>query len=96
MIDAFAASQGIPMDTVHCKAVFGKGMLKQLALFNVVCMRIDIEIQSFRYWYMNVEFVGFCYGISGFVDDVPVFLAKPQTYMNLSGESVSYFDNSEN
>lgn len=35
------------MDTVHCKAVFGKG----------------------------------------FVDDAPVLLAKPQTYMNLSGES---------
>lgn len=25
---------------------------------------------------------------SGFVGDIPVFLAKPQTYMNLSGESV--------
>ncbi|KAM7523132.1 hypothetical protein LguiA_013034 [Lonicera macranthoides] len=47
MIDAFAESQGISMDTVHCKALFGKG----------------------------------------FVDGVPVFLAKPQTYMNLSGES---------
>ncbi|RYQ86898.1 hypothetical protein Ahy_B10g106508 isoform B [Arachis hypogaea] len=47
MIDAFAASVGIPMDTVHCKALFGKG----------------------------------------FVGDIPVFLAKPQTYMNLSGES---------
>ncbi|KAG9151292.1 hypothetical protein Leryth_002838 [Lithospermum erythrorhizon] len=47
MIDAFAASQDIPMDSVHCKAVFGKGL----------------------------------------VDGFPVFLAKPQTYMNLSGES---------
>ncbi|KAI5384993.1 peptidyl-tRNA hydrolase, mitochondrial isoform X1 [Lathyrus oleraceus] len=47
MIDAFAESQGIAMNTVHCKAIFGKG----------------------------------------FVDEVPVFLAKPQTYMNLSGES---------
>ncbi|XP_020234542.1 peptidyl-tRNA hydrolase, mitochondrial isoform X2 [Cajanus cajan] len=45
MIDAFAESQGIPMDTVHSKAIFG------------------------------------------FVGEVPVFLAKPQTYMNLSGES---------
>ncbi|KAK9699401.1 hypothetical protein RND81_08G171200 [Saponaria officinalis] len=26
----------------------------------------------------------------GFVGDVPVFLAKPQTYMNLSGESVNW------
>lgn len=47
MIDAFTESLRIPMDTVHCKAIFGKG----------------------------------------FVDGVPVFLAKPQTYMNLSGES---------
>ncbi|XP_052179053.1 peptidyl-tRNA hydrolase, mitochondrial isoform X2 [Diospyros lotus] len=47
MINAFAESQGIPVDTVYFKALFGKG----------------------------------------FVDDVPVFLAKPQTYMNLSGES---------
>ncbi|KAL3518945.1 hypothetical protein ACH5RR_021534 [Cinchona calisaya] len=47
MIDAFAKAVGIPMDTIHCKAVFGKG----------------------------------------FVNGVPVFLAKPQTYMNLSGDS---------
>ncbi|KAJ0616978.1 putative aminoacyl-tRNA hydrolase [Helianthus annuus] len=47
MIDAFAESQGIAMDTVFCKAIFGKGI----------------------------------------VDGVPVLLAKPQTYMNLSGES---------
>ncbi|CAJ1938557.1 unnamed protein product [Sphenostylis stenocarpa] len=48
MIDAFAESQGIPMNTAHSKAIFGKG----------------------------------------FVGEIPVFLAKPQTYMNLSGESI--------
>ncbi|KAL3630733.1 hypothetical protein CASFOL_023717 [Castilleja foliolosa] len=47
MIDALAKSLEISMDSVHCKAIFGKGV----------------------------------------VDGVPVFLAKPQTYMNLSGES---------
>ncbi|XP_077210405.1 peptidyl-tRNA hydrolase family protein isoform X2 [Tasmannia lanceolata] len=47
MIDAFAESQGIPVNTVHCKALFGQGL----------------------------------------VGDTPVLLAKPQTYMNLSGES---------
>lgn len=47
MIDAFAEAQGIQMNSVHCKAIFGQG----------------------------------------FVDDAPVLIAKPQTYMNLSGES---------
>ncbi|KAM1752970.1 hypothetical protein ACFX1T_005451 [Malus domestica] len=47
MIDAFAGSQGIAMNTVQCKAILGQG----------------------------------------FVGEVPVFLAKPQTYMNLRGES---------
>ncbi|XP_020242741.1 peptidyl-tRNA hydrolase, mitochondrial-like [Asparagus officinalis] len=47
MIDVFAESQGIPMSSVHCKALFGEGM----------------------------------------VGETPVLLAKPQTYMNLSGES---------
>lgn len=49
MIDAFAQSQRIPMNTVNCKAIFGQGL----------------------------------------IGEVPVLLAKPQTYMNLSGESVS-------
>ncbi|CAN1187996.1 Peptidyl-tRNA hydrolase, mitochondrial [Linum perenne] len=48
MIDAFAESQGIPMDSVQCKAMYGEG----------------------------------------FIEEAPVLLAKPQTYMNLSGESV--------
>lgn len=47
MIDAFAQSQRIPMNTVNCKAIFGQGL----------------------------------------IGEVPVLLAKPQTYMNLSGES---------
>ncbi|KAM0937579.1 putative aminoacyl-tRNA hydrolase [Dioscorea sansibarensis] len=47
MIDAFAQSQGIQMSSIHCKALFGEGL----------------------------------------VGGTPVLLAKPQTYMNLSGES---------
>jgi hypothetical protein len=30
MIDAFARSEGIPMTTVHCKALFGEGSLTNL------------------------------------------------------------------
>ncbi|KAI3708371.1 hypothetical protein L2E82_37539 [Cichorium intybus] len=50
MIDTFAESLGIAMDSIFCKAIFGKGL----------------------------------YDISVIVDGVPVLLAKPQTYMNLS------------
>ncbi|XP_065877070.1 peptidyl-tRNA hydrolase, mitochondrial [Euphorbia lathyris] len=47
LVDAFAESAGIAMNTVHCKAISGEG----------------------------------------FIGEAPVILAKPQTYMNLSGES---------
>ncbi|KAK8568835.1 hypothetical protein V6N12_007374 [Hibiscus sabdariffa] len=47
MIDAFAEAQGIGVNSLNCKAIFGQG----------------------------------------FVGDAPLLLAKPQTYMNLSGES---------
>ena len=38
MIDAFAESQGIPMDTVHSKAISGKGLSAALCFsFDVSC-----------------------------------------------------------
>ncbi|KAJ4830542.1 hypothetical protein Tsubulata_032102 [Turnera subulata] len=48
MVDAIADAEGIPMSSVSCKALFGKGV----------------------------------------IGNVPVILAKPQTFMNISGESV--------
>ncbi|XWS70892.1 hypothetical protein CRYUN_Cryun03dG0088700 [Craigia yunnanensis] len=55
MTDTFAEAQGIEMNTLNCKAIFGQG----------------------------------------FVGGAPVFLAKPQTYINLNGEAtrslVSYY-----
>lgn len=83
MIDAFAESHGIPMNTVHCKAIFGQG-LSTAALHSVFLYDQIIFISAF------VVFLNHMQGnpITGFVGEVPVFLAKPQTYMNLSGESV--------
>ncbi|KAK2368086.1 Peptidyl-tRNA hydrolase family protein [Trifolium repens] len=48
MVDTIAEAEGISMNSVSFKALFGKG----------------------------------------YIGDVPVILAKPQTFMNLSGESI--------
>lgn len=81
MVDAFAESEGICMNTVHCKAIFGQGHfhLLHLIFFTDGLFGVSCEVNE---WY----------NIPGFVGDAPVLLAKPQTYMNLSGESVSYWD----
>ena len=80
MIDVFSQSQGIEMNTVHCKAIFGQGMFYSVSFYYL-----------FHYVFMYMFYVfSKCLHFSGFVDDTPVFLAKPQTYMNLSGESVCY------
>lgn len=76
------------MDTVHCKAIFGKGLLAILHLCLLSCLHIFIwkELSFHKHTYNEYIFVNYS---SGFVNSVPVFLAKPQTYMNLSGEAVS-------
>ena len=50
MIDAFAESIGIPMDTVHCKAIFGKGLstaLGLLLLFLFVSLSVFVGTLEF-------------------------------------------------
>ncbi|KAL0436118.1 UNVERIFIED_CONTAM: Peptidyl-tRNA hydrolase, mitochondrial [Sesamum radiatum] len=83
-IGAFAKSQGISMDSVHCKAIFGK------CLSHIISMYIHALLYVYNFISLCVYFyneTGFRMFPSGFVNVVPVFLAKPQTYMNLSGES---------
>ncbi|KAG8387369.1 hypothetical protein BUALT_Bualt02G0014200 [Buddleja alternifolia] len=44
-IDAFAKSQGISMDTVHCKAIFGKGLFHIIAIsYYCVCLVGEVPV----------------------------------------------------
>lgn len=85
MIDAFAEAQGIEMDTLNCKAIFGQGLLSSSSF--------SLRTKKKNFFYIlrvcEIYFLFDDFIVSGFVDDAPVLLAKPQTYMNLSGESVS-------
>ncbi|KAH8522998.1 hypothetical protein H0E87_003601 [Populus deltoides] len=83
MIDAFAGSLGISMNIPLCKALFGEGgfvpkHVLVVHFFASFCKRYELYLCGST----NTGLV-----ISGFVGDAPVLLAKPQTYMNLSGES---------
>lgn len=84
LIDAFAKSQGILMNKPHCKAIFGEGMLTLFISPYIVRFLLTYLYCSSNHGDLVINV--------GFVGDVPVFLAKPQTYMNLSGESVSHSD----
>ncbi|KAB1216941.1 Chloroplastic group IIB intron splicing facilitator CRS2, chloroplastic [Morella rubra] len=79
LIDAFAESQGILMNKPHCKAIFGEGMLTLFISPYIVYFLLTYLYCSSNHGDLVINV--------GFVGDVPVFLAKPQTYMNLSGES---------
>ena len=78
MIDAFAQSLGISMASIHFKALFGEG------LFSMASSSSSSSSSSFFFCYLNTFSL-----LLGMVGGTPVLLAKPQTYMNLSGESVS-------
>lgn len=86
LIDAFAKSQGISMNAVHCKAIFGKGSVQCSFLLLFLTMVFFTLLCTCVFGVGHCSFWTFP---SGFVHGVPVFLAKPQTFMNLSGESVS-------
>lgn len=73
------------MDTVHCKAFFGQGVFP-LSLFHSLSRLCSFVLLKSVHWSSNG--CEWDFGFLGLVGDVPVFLAKPQTYMNLSGESV--------
>lgn len=63
MIDAFAQSQGISMDTVHCKAFFGQGRFQSLPFpslpfpsFLRLCFSSSV-LYTFEFY---IQVLGFC------------------------------------
>jgi hypothetical protein len=75
MIDALAEAEGIRLTTTQHKALIGKGIFPSSHLifsFSTLC-----HCSSF----LRTP-------LSGEIGASQVLLAKPQTFMNLSGESV--------
>lgn len=86
MIDHIAQAQRIAMNTIQSKALIGIGSYS-----------VDFFLTVFFYYpfcccavlaawlFVQIRFI-----IStGSIGEVPILLAKPQAYMNFSGESVS-------
>jgi PTH1 family peptidyl-tRNA hydrolase len=71
IIDAFAKSQGISLTTHHFKALFGEGLAPSIFLLKNVCLYLLMNGN------LSID--------AGVVDGIPVLLAKPQTYIYLSG-----------
>lgn len=57
-----------------------------------VYMQIQVLYQNFSVFSVlvfQIVMLGSLFNNTGFIGDVPIMLAKPQTFMNSSGESVS-------
>ncbi|KAL0355226.1 UNVERIFIED_CONTAM: Peptidyl-tRNA hydrolase, chloroplastic [Sesamum radiatum] len=76
LVDFIAEAEGIAMSTVSFKSAFGKGSIDGLREKK---KRNEKRNKGVRRKTRDK---------TGFIGDVPVMLAKPQTFMNASGESV--------
>lgn len=79
MINVLARKEGVLMNTIQSKALIG----------------IGCYFSCFRFFCLNHikadDFLLLCMISTGAIEEVPILLAKPQTYMNFSGESVCIF-----
>ena len=75
MIDALSMAEGISFSTISHNAYIGEGIFWEI--FNIH------DIFTIKGVYVDKA----C--LAGTIKGVPVVLAKPQTYANLIGESVS-------
>ncbi|KAF6147148.1 hypothetical protein GIB67_036867 [Kingdonia uniflora] len=78
MLDAIAEAEGISMSSISFKALFGKVMMVSGVVIIVGTGTVSVVANA-----VVVVIV-----VSGRIGNVPVILAKPQTFMNLSGHSV--------
>ena len=69
------------------RSSFVKNYLSKLTAWENKNVELKPIGLNFSYEISNLDRIGFF--LPGFIGNVPVMLAKPQTFMNVSGESVS-------
>ena len=90
MIDKISQTEGILLNTIQSKALIGIGdLLNFCSVFLLIYYVTLYWVCHCLYrllWFSNCS----SYGLinAGSIGDVPILLAKPQAYMNYSGESV--------
>lgn len=92
MIDHISQAEGITLNSIQSKALIGIG--SSWAVFIDLCVyyiafsfsnslgRIMLS-SEFWNWFKSILWIS-----TGSIGEVPVLLAKPQAYMNFTGESV--------
>ncbi|KAF3586900.1 hypothetical protein F2Q69_00027003 [Brassica cretica] len=105
MVDALAEAEGISMNTVNFKALFGKGVIGNIPIMLakpqtfmnasgesvgqiVSFYKIPLKQVLVIYDDLDLPFGKLRLLPKGVIGNIPIMLAKPQTFMNASGESV--------
>lgn len=77
MIDRVSQEEGIVLNTIQSKALIGIGG------YSILFVVIFVLLTNVELWRVLCDGLG-----AGSIGEVPVVLAKPQAYMNFSGEAV--------
>jgi peptidyl-tRNA hydrolase, PTH1 family len=83
MIDCISRAEGISMNTIQSKSLIGIGTWKSMFIASNSNHFVEVI------FYANIcsDFLE-CFFGTGSIGEVPILLAKPQSYMNYSGEAV--------
>ncbi|XP_031396455.1 chloroplastic group IIB intron splicing facilitator CRS2-B, chloroplastic-like isoform X2 [Punica granatum] len=83
MIDQISQAEGVPMNTIQSKALIGIGSFCGAFPFQQDATTSTLFIGQ------NIYILYHTRKIAGSIGEVPIVLAKPQAYINFSGESVA-------